>query len=241
MKIKTRINKQFKNKQYQKSKKQNVKSFNIKLSFLALLIHCCTVEAATFTVTNTLPTGAGSLQAAIISANSNGSASNDIVFSPALAGQTITQSFTNPLPLINLNPTSAALKTSLSIDGSAAPGLMIDGGGHTAGVGSALFFVYGGNLTLSNLTLNNALSKGGDGIAGGGGALGAGGALFVPSGSNVTLTDVNLNNHQAQGGAGGSGAFDGTFMGGGGGGLLQGNGGNGAQTAGTTSGGGGGR
>jgi hypothetical protein len=49
----------------------------------------------------------------------------------------------------------------------------IDGMGDQRG-----FFVYGGNVTLENLTIENAVAQGGAGGPGGGGGAGLGGGLF---------------------------------------------------------------
>ncbi len=128
------------------------------------------------------------------------------------------------------------------------------------------FFVQAGTVSISNLTINNAVAQGGDGGngarlpsagqgGGGGGGLGAGAAVFVNQGAAAALTNVTVGNASATGGAGGNGGnaqagFGGT--GGGGGGGLGGNGGSAGATAGaggggyqgnggsTTSGGGGG-
>lgn len=59
------------------------------------------------------------------------------------------------------------------------------------------FFVYNGALTLSNGTLTNFSTKGGDGSGGG---AGLGGAIFVNAGATVTLNNVNLSNNAAVGG-----------------------------------------
>ena len=79
-------------------------------------------------------------------------------------------------------------------------------------------FVYSGSATVQDLTITNAVAKGGDGGEGGwsgGGGAGLGGALFVNAGATVTVANVNLNGNVAQGGAGGnSGA--GSVAGGGG-------------------------
>jgi outer membrane autotransporter protein len=102
------------------------------------------------------------------------------------------------------------------------------------------FFVDSGVVNISNLTVSNALARGGEGgrgFGGGGGGLGAGGAVFVNTGAQVTLDNVQLANNVAQGGNGGTTNFD--NFGGGGGGGLGGPGGSGVFS-GTGGGGGGG-
>lgn len=100
-------------------------------------------------------------------------------------------------------------------------------------------FSYGsGTVTIKDMTIKNAIAKGGNG---GGGALGAGGALFVNSGSTVVLNNVTFDSNNATGGSGGTllsggGGLGGnggvhlsssaTVFSGGGGGGLSGNGGN---------------
>ena len=74
-------------------------------------------------------------------------------------------------------------------------------------------------VSIENLTIMSAISKGGDGGAGsggGGGALGAGGALFVDTGSHVLLDNVHFQDNQAQGGVGQVRSFRNTGGGGGG-------------------------
>ncbi len=101
-------------------------------------------------------------------------------------------------------------RSSVTIDGH---GRALDGGGVQRG-----FFVYSGNVTIQNLTIQNTLAQGGNGgDGGGGGGMGAGGALFIHDG-NVTVSNLALLNNQA---VGGSGGFNNslTLLGGGGGGM----------------------
>jgi hypothetical protein len=103
--------------------------------------------------------------------------------------------------------------TSITIDGSTAPGLVIDGGGQVR-----LFTVESGNsLSLEDLTLQNGYASGGSGYDGGGGAAGMGGAVF-DDGGDFTAEGCTFVNNQAVGGQGAS-AFE-THTGGGGGGGL---------------------
>ena len=114
----------------------------------------------------------------------------------------------------------------------------LDGGHSQRGL-----FVYAGNVTVENLTIQNMSAVGGaggggdtgSGLGGGGGA-GLGGGLFVTGssdgvgGANVTLDNVSFINDAATGGAGGGGG--GERVGGGGGGGLGGAGGIGSSTGG---------
>jgi len=80
-------------------------------------------------------------------------------------------------------------------------------------------FAYSGNVTVNNLTIQNAAAAGGAGgyggnFAGGGGA-GLGGGLFIGKTGTVTLNQVYFSGDKAVGGAGG------TSDGGDGGGLLR--------------------
>jgi hypothetical protein len=115
---------------------------------------------------------------------------------------------------------NGASGTNITIDGSGAPGLVIDGGNAVR-----LFAVAGGNtLTLENLTLKHGLALGGagggsfKGGSGGGGA-GLGGAVFDDGGS-FTALDCTFTNNVAQGRQGGSFVNNGNTNGGGGGGGL---------------------
>jgi Ca2+-binding RTX toxin-like protein len=64
-----------------------------------------------------------------------------------------------------------------------------------------IFFVKSGNVSFKNLTLKNAVAKGGDGYDLGGGGAGMGGALFIYQG-NVTVDGVKFEGNQAIGGDG---------------------------------------
>jgi large repetitive protein len=70
-------------------------------------------------------------------------------------------------------------------------------------------FVYTGNVTINDLTIEHTVAQGGAGYDGGGGGLGAGGGLFVANDTanhmapgRVTLNNVVFNDNQAVGGAG---------------------------------------
>jgi autotransporter-associated beta strand protein len=83
-------------------------------------------------------------------------------------------------------------------------------------------FVYNGQVSISDLTIQNAIALGGGGSGGG---AGLGGGLFVAgansgtTGGNVTLDGVTFTDDAAQGGLGGDINFAGMPLAGGGGGL----------------------
>jgi autotransporter passenger strand-loop-strand repeat protein len=117
-----------------------------------------------------------------------------------------TISITSALEAINLN-------TGVSLTISGASGAVLDGGGTQRGL-----FIYSGNVTVENLTLQNMAAVGGAGAAGGGGGAGLGGGLFVAGiGGN--------GGFGGGGGAGGAVGGDGGFGGGGGSGFSPGAGG----------------
>ena len=161
--------------------------------------------AATFTVTNTNDSGSGSLRWAIEQANANPGSNDTITFDSGLG----TISLSSGLPVIDKQG------GTLSIEGSGASSLTIDGGNN-----SRAFFVHQGTVTIKDVTIANGTAQGGNGGAaqtGGGGGLGAGGAIFVDQTANVTLENVNIQNSTAIGGSGGAAGMAGVSGGGGGG------------------------
>src|SRR5205823_1157452 len=141
----------------------------------------------THTVTNANDSGSGSLRATLAASNTG----DKIVFDPTLAGQTITLTTNDPSTIgqtatVPPGPTALVVDgIAITIDGSAAPGLVISGNDTQR----VLAVTNGGTLSLTNLTLSNGLAKGGNGgaaagdggsgCASGGGAGGFGGALYV--------------------------------------------------------------
>ncbi|MBN8712264.1 MAG: autotransporter-associated beta strand repeat-containing protein [Verrucomicrobia bacterium] len=135
--------------------------------------------------------------------------------------------------------------------------VVIDGGYFSIDMNNSdrAFFIAGGTVSISNLTIANGNATGGSGGLGGGGGAGLGGAIFVGSGSyyggadstgpaslaaqgvsapNVTLSGVTFANNQAVGGSVGYIIGD-QFLSGGGG-----MGGNASTGGGDGAGGGGG-
>ena len=151
----------------------------------------------------------GTLRYAILNAP-DGAA---ITFAPGLVGQTLTLDSRSPGNQIKVS-------RSISVQGPGSSQLTIAGGHATR-----IFFITGGNVQISDVTLTDGLASGGDGgpgsggAGGGGAAAGLGGAIFVNSGS-VTLTRVILTGNRARGGNGGGGGSGfGPGRGGGGGGF----------------------
>lgn len=147
---------------------------------------------------------------------------------------------------ISLSSSLPQISQSISIAGS---NVTIDGNSNHQG-----FVVTSGNVSIQNLTIQNAQSLGGSGgningtFAGGGGGAGAGagGGIFIGPGTSVVLETLSLTSNTAQGGVGGSGLTSGGSPsgnfggGGGGGGSYNASGGGGTQGGGIGPGGGGG-
>lgn len=135
---------------------------------------------------------------------------------------------------ITLTSSLPAITESFTINGA---GITINGAGNYQA-----FQVASGNVSINNVTVQNAISKGGDGgdgYSGGGGAVGGGGALYIHGNTSVTLVASSFLNNIAQGGDGGSANNNGNAGGGGGGGYGGGNGGSSLISVSTGGGGGG--
>jgi autotransporter-associated beta strand protein len=127
-----------------------------------------------------------------------------------------------------------AAQSVISLNAANTGGLTIVGNGATidmsqanGGAGDRAFFIAGGNVTLSNLTIANGVARGGAATDGGGGGAGLGGGIFVAAGNqipsstitlttDVTLQNVSFTNNTA---IGGNGAARTQMAAGGGGGL----------------------
>src|SRR5262249_45097622 len=185
---------------------------------------------ATFTVLNTSDSGVGSLRQAVADAAAAGG-SNTINFDSSLAGQTISLASNDANG--SFGPTGLVIDNdTLTIDGSAAPGLDLSGGGQRR-----LFAITStGALTLENITLTDGVAQGESGAtgpgAGGGGGAGLGGAIF--NRGSLTVLDSTITGNQAIGGSGtyrnvasGNGNGGGFGGAGAGAGVSEGTGGNG--------------
>ncbi|MGN6134376.1 MAG: hypothetical protein ACTHOU_07725, partial [Aureliella sp.] len=171
-------------------------------------LHALPPTNLNLTVTTSADSGPGSLRDAITQVNAAGSGTHSITIDSSV-GSIAVGSF---MPIISL-----ASGAQLTINGS---GATVDGQSQYRP-----FFIENGTVTISDLTIQHGMARGGQGgtgFSGGGGGLGAGGAVFVDATANVTLKNVHFDSNAATGGAGGgnSGA-----SGGGGGGGLHGNGG----------------
>ena len=144
----------------------------------------------------------------------------------AYAGEGDTIQCNMGLGTITLTSSLPAIGVSLTIDGA---GIIIDGMSQTF----QAFSVAVGSVSISNVTIQNCASIGGNGGAsgwdsstgsgggGGGGAPGGGGGLYVHKQAIVSLTNVTFTGNQAVGGKGGD------FQGEGGGVVGAGGGGGG--------------
>jgi hypothetical protein len=107
-------------------------------------------------------------------------------------------SLTSDLLAINLDSGSSVTIAGTTTGSGGAAVQTIDGMGNQQG-----FFVYAGNVTLENLTIQNAVAVGGNGASGGGGGAGLGGGLFVTGtsdgvgGARVTLENVTFSHDAA--------------------------------------------
>jgi hypothetical protein len=173
------------------------------------------VLAATYTVSNTQNSGAGSLRQAILDANASGAPAGIVG-----AANTINVSASGTIALTDALP---MVFSNLTINGN---GITVDGGNaHRCFFVSGLPTTPNGDpqaisVTLQNMQLNHCRARGGDGgsasVSGGGGAMGAGGALFVNTNASLMVSRVSFTANAAQGGDGGA---QGTRTYGGGGGM----------------------
>lgn len=167
---------------------------------LVPLILSCTApagsaQAATFNVTNTADSGAGSLRQAIFDANAAGG-TNTIDVQNGLGTITLTSGDLN------------ALNSNITLNGN---GNTLSGNNAFRGL-----FVYSGTVAINDLTIENAVASGGDAGQAAGGGAGLGGALFVKDGANVTISNLVAQNNAATGGDGGAQTASGVTGGGGG-------------------------
>jgi len=134
----------------------------------------------TYTVTTTDDSGSGSLRQAMLDAESSSGA--DIIDATGVSG-TIT--LASALP---------AITQDLTISGPGAANLAISG--------NTLyrpFFITGGIVQISDLSIINGQAQGGSPAYGGGGGAGMGGGLYIDAGSLV-LNSVTFSGNSAVGG-----------------------------------------
>jgi len=147
-----------------------------------LTVGTATTCGTDIVVSSNLDSGPGTLRQALADVCQGGT-----VDLSGIAGQTIALSYGSPS--YNFNG-RLYIATDVTILGR---GATISGGGATR-----IFFVQGGNVTLTNLTLANGLGQGGSSNLGGS-AAGLGGAIFQNGGS-LTLSGVTLSGNRAVGG-----------------------------------------
>ena len=147
--------------------------------------------------TNFTVTDEADLQAAIdaIDVGGTSAAANTnytITFAPGLTTAN-PLTLTTPLDAINLSSSD-----TLDIEGN---GGALDGDNALRGL-----FIYSGNVTIHNLTIQNAVARGGEGVGGAGGGAGLGGGVFVASGGKATLINTSFSGDAAAGGSGSAGS-----------------------------------
>src|SRR5262249_4161433 len=126
---------------------------------------------ASFLVTNTADSGAGSLRQAILDAKPNGVA-DIITFDPSLAKQTISLTTNDASAPANLGPTGLMIQNdNITIDGSGASQLQISGNNERR----VFLVTSGATLKLQFITITGGRSQGVDGNPGGSGGGGGGG------------------------------------------------------------------
>ncbi len=170
---------------------------------------------ATFTVTSLADAGAGTLRAAINSAEADAVA-DTIVFDPSVRGGTVNlTTFDTGLDPLEFGPSAFQITTPVTIlgtgetirrDPTAAPFRLF----------SVLTAGGNGYLAIADVELTGGLARGGNGFDGGGGAGGFGGAIY--NAGDLTLRRVTVAGNTAQGGGGGDAPTTSNGGGGGGGG-----------------------
>jgi len=157
---------------YSKIERIFIETFPIASFAILLTAFAIGANAATFTVTNSNDSGAGSLRQAIIDANSVAGA-DTIVFAPGQYDIVVS----SELPI----------STDMTIDGSTAKTVTISAGGAVR-----LINISNGTVLINNLSL----------FSGGAGASDGGGMLIATPGTTVTLSMVTVWGCQAAGGGG---------------------------------------
>ncbi|MCA9979585.1 MAG: right-handed parallel beta-helix repeat-containing protein, partial [Anaerolineales bacterium] len=137
------------------------------------------VQAATFTVTNTNDSGAGSLRNQIAAAAAN-PGPDTINFAASLSGQTIA-----------LTSGELSINHDVTIDGSAlAERLTIDGQNNTG----RILYIVDGTVTIDSLRFINGDSNDGDP----GDDDGDGGAIHIAYATSVTIQNSEFSGNQSQ-------------------------------------------
>jgi hypothetical protein len=165
-------------------------------AFFICLFAVQSASAATFTVTTTADSGAGSLRMAIASANGTTSPDTINFMIPAgSAGCTSAGVCTITLTSGELAITSATAAGTLTITNSTGASNLLISGNNT----SRVFFVNGGaNLTINGVTITKGNGTGTTNSGSGGGILNFG---------TLTLTNSIVSGNMATNGSGGGGIF----------------------------------
>ena len=163
------------------------------------------IAPATFTVTNLLNSGLGSLRDAVTLANVQAGA-DTIDFAPELtatAAATVSL-FTSGSG--SFGQSALAITSDITLVGpTGSNGITLN-----TTIAQRLFYVsLTGSLTVSSLTLSGGKAQGGNGIGGGGGGGGLGGAVF--NAGILTLHNSTLSGNLAIGGNGSMGAQGGSY------------------------------
>lgn len=219
-------------------------TFTILASTLLQSLNAISTIVTTNSDTAAFPGSPGELRYVLNAINTAGPGNYNVTFQLPLGSETI-----------KLNGLLPPIVTNINIDGSNTLGstnpVIIDGQSIYPGFSMASFAFSAPvpptdpNIILSHMTIQNTLSKGGNGGAGscgGGGGAGAGSGIAIlaipfsyPT-AIIALNDLTFINNVGIGGNGGAGS-NGSKGGGGGGGHF---GGNGGSTTGDGGGGGGG-
>lgn len=143
------------------------------------------VVPSTFTVVNTNDSGAGSLRQAVADARLDTPGIVDtITFDSSLSGQTI--HLTSDDTYTGFGPTGLVIDNDLvTIDGSAAPGLVISGDNARRVFGVAAT----GILTLQGVTVSNGFTNGATGTGGG--------AVYVANGTTLNVFESLITGNAA--------------------------------------------
>jgi uncharacterized repeat protein (TIGR01451 family) len=202
---------------------------SLSLAGIVTLLSATSAVAARYTVINSDDSGPGSLRDAVAQAEAN-SGPDTIVFDASLAGQTITLTSKDP-NIRTLNQSCSAsfsgnytpygalqITESLTVDGSGAPGIIIDGnwdGTSKSPQGNRIFYVpspnnrpSGSSSTSVVLDLRDiSLENGNAGPLDGGGdpdkpCSNGGNIYFDSNGGELNLTRVNIRGGHSNDGGG---------------------------------------
>lgn len=175
--------------------KKNFEKHIFLFSLLFLFGMINTVNAATFTVTNTNDSGAGSLRDAITQANTNAQA-DTINFDPAVFN--VAQTITLTSGEIQIGPDGTNPGRLVVINGPGANLLTISGGN------ASRIFLLGPQFN-ANVTMNGMTLRDGNGISSV--SNGNGGAIYAQVVANLTLNSMVIRNNVVTAVASGGGIY----------------------------------